>query len=187
MTARDIALIAYRVLALWIGVSGLMALIETLLSWESIVAQTMATMAAVSNAPTERAFFWMTTSALGARALFGFLLWWAAPALARRTPVSESHGAAESSRHALYSAAAFLVGLVGFRVASWFGVHLPCRHPAGRAGVRRRLRRSAPRSAARPVSVGRSVYTGWLARRPGDLEPGRQVWRRGATWRLTMR
>ena len=111
MTARDIALIAYRVLALWIGVSGLMALIETLLSWESIVAQTMATMAAVSNAPTERAFFWMTTSALGARALFGFLLWWAAPALARRTPVSESHGAAESSRHALYSAAAFLVGV----------------------------------------------------------------------------
>jgi hypothetical protein len=110
MTGRDIALVAYRLLALWIALSAVMALLETLVSWESIVAQTQGALANVSNPPTARALFWMTTSATVARGMVGVLLWWGAPALARRTPVSDSPRS-DPSRYNLYSAAAFLVGV----------------------------------------------------------------------------
>jgi hypothetical protein len=112
VNTRDVALVAYRALALWLGASGLMALGETLLTWQAVWAQSQAAMAGVTNPLTERGFLWMTASALLFRALLGGLLWWAAPSLARRTPVSEPRLASrEPSRAVLYSAAAFLVGV----------------------------------------------------------------------------
>ena len=112
MSPQDIALLAYRLLALWIGVSGLMVLTDTLLTWESVVAQSQAAMAGVSNPPSRSALFWMTTSAMVARVLFGVLLWWVAPTLARYTPVGEPSVARhDPSRAALFSAATFLVGV----------------------------------------------------------------------------
>ena len=112
MNLRDVALIAYRLLALWFGVSGMMALAETLLTWKSVWAQSQAVMAGTSNPTTETGFLLMTTSALAARALLGALLWWAAPALARHTPVGQpSPESQEPSRAVLFSAAAFLVGV----------------------------------------------------------------------------
>jgi hypothetical protein len=112
MGIRDIALVAYRTLALWVTVSGLMALIETLFTWRSVWAQSQAAMVGVSNPATETDFFWMTTSALASRLLLGVLLWCAAPTLARYTPFSKLPLASEqSSRATLFSAAAFLVGV----------------------------------------------------------------------------
>jgi hypothetical protein len=88
-----------------------MALGETLLTWRSVWAQSQGAMADASNPPTEAVFFWMTASALLFRALLGALLWWAAPTLARHTPVSQPQLAAQKPmRAALYSGAAFLVG-----------------------------------------------------------------------------
>jgi hypothetical protein len=112
MRIRDVALVAYRLFALWLIVSGLMAISETLLTWRSLWAQSQAAMSGVANPVTESSFFWMTMSALASRALLGVLLWWATPKLARYTPVSEPTVTSQDpSRVALFSAAAFLVGV----------------------------------------------------------------------------
>lgn len=109
---KDIALVAYRLLALWLALSGLQALAETLLTWKSIWIQMQPQFAGVSNSPTQTGFFVMTTSALAVRALFGLLLWWLAPALARCTPVGQMGLEGRlASRADLFSAAAFLVGV----------------------------------------------------------------------------
>jgi hypothetical protein len=111
MRPYDVALIAFRLLALWLVASALTALAETLASWKSIAAQALLTMADVSNAPTRRELFWLTTSALLARAAVGGLLWWAAPLLARHTsPAEATPQTGTISRTALFSGAAFLVG-----------------------------------------------------------------------------
>jgi hypothetical protein len=112
MNMRDVALVAYRLLGLWLGVSGLQALAETLLNWKSLWAQSQPMFAGTANPPTEAGFLLMTTSALAARALFGLLLWWAAPAMARHTPVGQPHSEGRyASRADLFSAGAFLVGV----------------------------------------------------------------------------
>ena len=56
VNTRDVASVAYRALALWLGASGLMALGETLLTWKAMWAQSQAAMAGVSNPMTERGF-----------------------------------------------------------------------------------------------------------------------------------
>ncbi len=112
MNMKDIALVAYRLLALWLGLSGLQVLAETLLTWKSTWIQIQPQFADVANAPTQAAFFLMTTSALAARSLLGVVLWWLAPVLARHTPVG--HVAVDGrlvSRADLFSAAAFLMGV----------------------------------------------------------------------------
>lgn len=112
MNLRDVALVAYRLLGLWIGASGAMALGEALITWKSSWAQIETMMATTTNPMSETALFWMSMSALAFRGLFGGLLWWAAPLLARHTPVGERCLAGEEpARAALYSAAAFLVGV----------------------------------------------------------------------------
>jgi hypothetical protein len=112
MNMRDVALVAYRLLGLWLGVSGLQALAETLLSWKSLWAQSQPMFPGTTNPPTEIGFLLMTTSALAARALFGLLLWWAAPAMARHTPVGQPRSEGRyASRADLFSAGAFLVGV----------------------------------------------------------------------------
>jgi hypothetical protein len=111
MRARDIALVAFRLLAIWAVLSGLDMVLQTLLGWKTIAAQSMPSMAGVVNAPTSSEFFWMTISGLSARVVLGLLLWWVAPFLARVTCPSEAQVAGHSTREALYSAAAFLVGI----------------------------------------------------------------------------
>ena len=39
MSSRDVALTAFRLLAVWVCLSALMALLDTLLTWDSIVAK----------------------------------------------------------------------------------------------------------------------------------------------------
>jgi hypothetical protein len=111
MRPKDVALVAFRLLAIWTVVSGLDLLLQTLASWKVVFAQATATMANVPNAPTSSEFFWMTASALLARVFLGLVLWSMSPFLARVTCPGEAPLAGVISREGLYSAAAFLVGI----------------------------------------------------------------------------
>jgi hypothetical protein len=112
MRPRDIALIAFRLLALWFAVSAIEALVELLLSWKSIHAQMSSSMAGVSNPLTEGQLFLMTTSAMVGRTLVGLGLWWSAPRLARLTfPDASAPPVMQPSRSDLFHAASFLVGV----------------------------------------------------------------------------
>ena len=90
MQPKDIALVAFRLLAIWTVVSGLDLLLQALASWKIVAAQSMSSMANISNAPTESEFFWMTSSALLARVILGCVLWWVSPLLARLTCPGEA-------------------------------------------------------------------------------------------------
>lgn|SRR5262245_9251093 len=112
MGLRGVALVAYRLLGLWLGLSGLQALAETPITWKFLWAQNQPLFAGTTNPPTEAAFFLMTTSAVSARAIWGLLPWWAAPALARHTPIDQTRSDSRyPSRADLFSTAAFLVGV----------------------------------------------------------------------------
>jgi hypothetical protein len=112
MKNRDIALIGYRLLALWFAASAIQALLELLLSWKSVHAQMSASMADISNPLNEVQLFLLTTSAMVARSAVGGILWWLAPRLARRTfPESPSPAVQQPTRSDLFHAASFLVGV----------------------------------------------------------------------------
>jgi hypothetical protein len=111
MRPKDVALVAFRLLAIWTVVSGLDLLLQTLASWRVVYAQAMAAMPNVPNVPTSSEFLWMTASALLARVLLGLVLWWTSPFLARVTCPGEAPLVGVISREGLYSAATFLVGI----------------------------------------------------------------------------
>jgi hypothetical protein len=112
MRARDIALIGFRLLALWFAVSAIQALVELLLSWKSFHAQMSSSMAGSSNPLTEGQLFLLTTSAMVGRTVVGIGLWWSAPHLARLSfPDSSAPRVSQSSRSDLFHAASFLVGV----------------------------------------------------------------------------
>ena len=110
MKTRDVAIIAFRLLALWIVISALTALIDLLFNWKSVSAQVMGSFSGVANAPTETALFWMSATAFLARAVIGVVAWWLSPVLARATSPSDSIVMA-LGREDLYAAATFLIGL----------------------------------------------------------------------------
>jgi hypothetical protein len=111
MRRKDVALIAFRLLAIWTVFSGADALVESLISWKAVAAQSMSVMAGVANAPTSSQLLWMTSSALLARVAIGLLLWWLSPLLARVTCPGDTAIGVDVKREELFSAAAFLVGL----------------------------------------------------------------------------
>ena len=110
MKTRDVATIAFRVLALWITISALTALVDLLFNWKTVAAQVMGSFSGVRNAPTETELFWTSASAFVGRAVIGVVAWRLSPRLARITPLSESIDMAVG-RQDLYAAASFLVGL----------------------------------------------------------------------------
>src|ERR1044071_8551357 len=112
MRARDIALIGFRLLALWFAVSAIQALVELLLSWKSFYAQISSSMVGVSNPLTERQLFLLTTSAMVGRTMVGIGLWWLAPHLARVSfPDLSAPTVLQPSRADLFHAASFLAGV----------------------------------------------------------------------------
>jgi len=112
MPAYDVALIAFRLLALWLVASALGALAEMWASWESFATQALSAMSGTSNPITRSELFWLTSSAMLARGAVGGVLWWGAPLLAYHTSSREAGAPSNTpSRAALYSAAAFLVGV----------------------------------------------------------------------------
>jgi len=110
MRTRDVATVAFRVLALWIVISAVTALIDLLFNWKTIAAQVMGSFSGIRNAPTEWELFWMSASAFVGRGLIGVLAWWLSPALARVTPFSEGTVSGVGRRD-LYAAGSFLIGL----------------------------------------------------------------------------
>jgi hypothetical protein len=110
MKTRDVATIAFRLLALWITISALTALIDLLFNWKTVAGQMMGSFSGVANAPTERELFWMTASALVGRGIIGLVAWWLSPLLARVTFASDARSVV-GDRDGLYAAASFLVGL----------------------------------------------------------------------------
>ncbi len=110
MRTRDVATVAFRLLALWTVVSALTSLVDLLANWKTVAAQVMGTFSDVSNPPTRGELLWMSTSALVGRGVLGLLLWWLSPTLARLTSPREDPLALDS-RQDLHAAAAFLVGV----------------------------------------------------------------------------
>jgi hypothetical protein len=109
---RDVSLVAFRLLALWVMVSGVQATVELALTWPLAAAPAMAGMDGVANAPTEGELRWMTFSALVARVGVGLVLWWVAPLLAGRLQPAAVEGVAQhADARSLYGAGAFLVGV----------------------------------------------------------------------------
>src|SRR5438477_13160589 len=90
MKTRDVATIAFRVLALWITISALTALVDLLFNWKTVAAQVMGSFSCVRYAPTETELFWTSASAFVGRAVIGVVAWRLSPRLARITPLSES-------------------------------------------------------------------------------------------------
>jgi hypothetical protein len=111
MRMRDVATIAFRLLALWVVVSALTSLSELLVNWKTVAAQVMGTLSNMKEAPTRSQLFWMSTSAMLGRGLIGVIVWWLSPFLARVTCPGEDGVPLPDRRRDLYAAAAFLVGL----------------------------------------------------------------------------
>jgi len=110
MKTRDVATIAFRLLALWVTISALISLVDLLFNWKMVAAQTMGSFSGVANAPTERELFWMSASAFVCRGMIGLVAWWLSPLLARVTVPSDALSVV-GDRDGLYAAASFLVGL----------------------------------------------------------------------------
>jgi hypothetical protein len=110
MKMRDVATIAFRVLALWIMISGLTALTDLLFNWKTVAAQVMGTFSGASNPPTQTELLWMSATAFVGRSVIGMVAWWVSPLVARATSPSADVITA-LGREDLYAAASFLVGL----------------------------------------------------------------------------
>ena len=110
MNARDAATVVFRLLAVWITVSGVTSLIDLAFNWKTTWAQVGGSFSGVTNPPTERELFWMSASALVGRGLTGVAVWWLAPILARASAPSEPV-VTKLERRDLYAAASFIVGL----------------------------------------------------------------------------
>ena len=106
MTNRDVALIAFRTLALWVVVSNFGQALGLLLSWKQLIAPVEA-----GGSPTWELLLWGVIGAL-ARSAIGIVVW----ALARPLSWLLFPGEAETATTAppalsLYRSASFLVGL----------------------------------------------------------------------------
>ena len=110
MTARAGATVAFRLLAVWIVVSAITALIDLAFNWNTVAAQVMPSFSGVANPPTERWLFWMSASAFVGRGLTGVAVWWLAPVLARASAPAEMVATA-LRRQDVYAAGSFVVGL----------------------------------------------------------------------------
>jgi hypothetical protein len=110
MKARDVATIAFRVLAVWITVSAVTSLIDLIFNWKTVWAQMAGAFSGVTNPPTQRELFLMSASAFVGRGLTGVAVWWLAPLFARASAPSQTV-ATKLTREDLYAAASFVVGL----------------------------------------------------------------------------
>jgi len=111
MKTRDVATIAFRVLALWVVISAITGLMDLLLNWDAVAAQVMSGFKDVSNPPTRQGLLWLSASAFVGRGLVGLIAWWLSPLLARLTCPREDGLVATERGRDLYAAASFLVGL----------------------------------------------------------------------------
>lgn len=111
MTTRDVATIAFRLLAVWMTVSALSALVELLFTWRAVWAQAAAMWSNVSNPPTPGQYFFMSTTAFLASGIVGMVMWRLSPLLARLACPRDGGFAVAMTRYDVYAAASFLVGL----------------------------------------------------------------------------
>jgi hypothetical protein len=108
--SRDLALIAFKVVALWIVVSGVIQASELVLNWLGFQGQ-FAGGNWGPSAPSPQGMMWYALTALLARSLVGVLIW----VLSRRLacslfPVDDPAYTTEGAL-VLYRGASFLVGL----------------------------------------------------------------------------
>jgi hypothetical protein len=111
MKPRDVATIAFRLLALWLVLSALSGLVELLATWKLVAAQMMGMLSGMNNAPTRGELLWLSAGAMLSRGLVGLIAWWVAPWLARVTCPSEQDVSLTLRSRELFAAASFLVGL----------------------------------------------------------------------------
>jgi hypothetical protein len=108
LTSRDVALIAFRTLALWLIVSNVATAVELLAGWEPFRKASEASSSPLS--PIER-FFLLLVAAL-ARSTMGVLIWTLAGPLSRlAVPADPDRAPAPPAPIGLYRPASFLVAL----------------------------------------------------------------------------
>jgi hypothetical protein len=107
---RDVALLAFKMAALWVIVSGLIQALEVALSWGALESK-FASMDMAPGSPSPSSMVWNALGALLARSGIGLVLWYLAPRLARGVFPGDEPGYSTESSLVLYRAATFLVGL----------------------------------------------------------------------------
>ena len=111
MWNRDIAVIAFKTLSLWVIVTGLFAAVEVFINWEQSLGHMKVAIGDHVSAPPETLLGWSIVAFL-VRSLLGVGLWAVSGPLARWVfPSDAVPSPPEVSRTDLFNVASFLVGL----------------------------------------------------------------------------
>jgi hypothetical protein len=111
MARRDLAVVAFRVLALWPIVTGLTQALETVIAWDVAYRQVARGPNSAALALSPREFFLITMAPFGARVVVGVLLWVFSGSLARLAAGPDGGPTPLADRRTLYLSAMFLVGV----------------------------------------------------------------------------
>jgi hypothetical protein len=107
---RDVALIAFNLVALWIIASGLIQALELALNWH-VLESKFAEMNLAEGSPSPASLTWNALGALFARSGLGVVMWLLSGLMARSLFPADDPPYSMEGTIVLYRAAAFLVGL----------------------------------------------------------------------------
>ena len=110
MRNQDVALLAFKGVALWIVASGLIDALEVALNWQALERQ-FAGMGYAAGSPSPTSLVWNALGAMLARSGVGVFLWLFSGRLARSVFPADDPPLSLPSQVALFRGAAFLVGL----------------------------------------------------------------------------